>query len=209
MQFVRAPDENVYIAPFNLVEIVISGLLEWWVPKSTYEFINDCVMATLYSPLLFVAAIFERRSARKIRHNRSRGEEDDDQINEWEQFYEDLDMEGEGWTKTCEAVKPNVEDEPAVIEVRKLRAEMEELKAILSQLTNSKGSDDETITGSKSGKDPAIEDDDTQEIPEAAETQEAPDTSDTPEGEGASGDQKQGKKNKKKNKKKGPGGPSN
>ncbi|VTT73378.1 unnamed protein product [Fusarium fujikuroi] len=209
MQFVRAPDENVYIAPFNLVEIVISGLLEWWVPRSTYEFVNDCVMATLYSPLLFVAAIFERRSARKIRHNRSRGEEDDDQINEWEQFHEDLDMEGEGWTKTCEAVKPNVEDEPAVIEVRKLRAEMEELKAMLSQLTNSKGSDDETITGSKSGKEPAIEDDDTQEISEAAETQDAPDTSDTPEGEGASGDQKQGKKNKKKNKKKGPGGSSN
>ncbi|EXK30197.1 hypothetical protein FOXG_11454 [Fusarium oxysporum f. sp. lycopersici 4287] len=209
MQFVRAPDENVYIAPFNLVEIVISGLLEWWIPKSTYEFINDCVMATLYSPLLFVAAIFERRSARKIRHNRSRGEEDDDQVNEWEQFHEDLDMEGEGWAKTCEAVKPNVEDEPAVIEVRKLRAEMEELKAMLSQLTNSKGSDDKTITGSKSGKEPATEDDDTQETSEAAETQDAPDTSDTPEGEGASGDQKQGKKNKKKNKKKGPGGPSN
>ncbi|KAH7241077.1 uncharacterized protein BKA55DRAFT_111837 [Fusarium redolens] len=206
MQFVRAPDENVYIAPFNLVEIVISGLLEWWIPKSTYEFINDCVMATLYSPLLFVAAIFERRSARKIRHNRSRGEEDDDQVNEWEQFYEDLDMEAEGWAKTCEAVKPNVEDEPAVIEVRKLRAEMEELKAMLSQLTNSKGSDDETITGSKSGKAPAIEDDDTQET---SETQDAPDTSDTPEGEGPSGDQKQGKKNKKKNKKKGSGGPSN
>ncbi|EWZ35660.1 hypothetical protein FOCG_05873 [Fusarium oxysporum f. sp. radicis-lycopersici 26381] len=209
MQFVRAPDENVYIAPFNLVEIVISGLLEWWIPKSTYEFINDCVMATLYSPLLFVAAIFERRSARKIRHNRSRGEEDDDQVNEWEQFHEDLDMEGEGWAKTCEAVKPNVEDEPAVIEVRKLRAEMEELKAMLSQLTNSKGSDDKTITGSKSGKEPATGDDDTQETSEAAETQDAPDTSDTPEGEGASGDQKQGKKNKKKNKKKGPGGPSN
>ncbi|KAF5688252.1 vacuolar cation channel protein [Fusarium denticulatum] len=209
MQFVRAPDENVYIAPFNLVEIVISGLFEWWVPKSTYEFINDCVMATLYSPLLFIAAIFERRSARKIRHNRSRGEEDDDQINEWEQFHADLDMEGEGWTKTCEAVKPNVEDEPAVIEVRKLRAEMEELKAMLSQLTNSKVSDDDTIAGSKSGKEPATEDDDTQEISEAADTQDAPDTSDTPEGEGASGDQKQGKKNKKKNKKKGPGGPSN
>ncbi|RKL24699.1 Calcium channel YVC1 [Fusarium oxysporum] len=209
MQFVRAPDENVYIAPFNLVEIVISGLLEWWIPKSTYEFINDCVMATLYSPLLFVAAIFERRSARKIRHNRSRGEEDDDQVNEWEQFHEDLDMEGEGWAKTCEAVKPNVEDEPAVIEVRKLRAEMEELKAMLSQLTNSKGSDDKTITGSKSGQEPATGDDDTQETSEAAETQDAPDTSDTPEGEGASGDQKQGKKNKKKNKKKGPGGPSN
>merc|ERR1712000_58930 len=40
MQFVRAPDENVYIAPFNLVEIIISGLFEWWMPRATYEFIN-------------------------------------------------------------------------------------------------------------------------------------------------------------------------
>ncbi|KAF4454677.1 hypothetical protein F53441_2755 [Fusarium austroafricanum] len=212
MQFVRAPDENVYIAPFNLVEVVISGLLEWWLPKPTYEFINDCVMAVLYSPLLFVAAFFERRDARNIRHNRSRGEEDDDQIHEWEQFNEDLDMEAEGWTKTCEVAKPNVEDEPAVIEVRKLRAEMDELKAMLSQLTNNvKGSDDETITGSKSAKTPEAEDEDAQDTSETAETQDAADTSDTPEAEAeaASSDPKQGKRNKKKNKKKGPGGPSN
>ncbi|KAF4341105.1 calcium channel YVC1 [Fusarium beomiforme] len=208
MQFVRAPDENVYIAPFNLVEIIISGLLEWWIPKSTYEFINDCVMAFLYSPLLFVTAFFERRDARNIRHNRSRGEEDDDQIHEWEQFHEGLDMEAEGWTKTCEAAKPNVEDEPAVIEVRKLRAEMDELKAMLYQLTNSKGSDDETTTSVKSGKAPAVEDDDTQDTSEATEAQDAPNTSATPEAEGTSGNPKQGK-NKKKNKKKGPGGSSN
>jgi hypothetical protein len=204
MQFVRAPDENVYIAPFNLVEIVISGLLEWWVPKPTYEFINDCVMAVLYSPLLFVAAWFEKRDARKIRSNRSRGEEDDDLVHEWEQFHGDLDMEAEGWAKTCETVKPNVEDEPAVIEVRKLRAEMEELKSMLSQLNNTvKGSDGNTITGSKAGKGlEAGDDDDTQEASETTETADALDASDTPEAE-AAGDNKSGKKNKKKNKKKG------
>jgi hypothetical protein len=196
MQFVRAPDENVYIAPFNLVEMVISGLLEWWVPKDTYEFINDCVMATLYSPLLFVAAWNERRDARKIRSNRSRGEDDDDRVFEWEQFNQDLDMEGEGWTKTCEIVKPNVEDEPAVIEVRKLRSEVEELKTMLSQLTNA-------IQGS--GKASEVEDDDDQDTSEATETHDVPETSDTTEAGTTSGDNKQGKKKNKKNKKKGPG----
>jgi hypothetical protein len=204
MQFVRAPDENVYIAPFNLVEMVISGLLEWWMPKPTYEFINDCVMAVLYSPLLFVAAWFEKRDARKIRSNRSRGEEDDDLIHEWEQFHGDLDMEAEGWTKTCETAKPNVEDEPAVIEVRKLRAEMEELKSMLSQLSSiAKGGDGNTIKGSDAGKAPETRDDDEQEASEATETADVPDTSDTPEAETTSGDNKSGKKGKKKNKKKG------
>ncbi|KAF4966574.1 hypothetical protein FSARC_5816 [Fusarium sarcochroum] len=212
MQFVRAPDENVYIAPFNLVEMVVSGLLEWWVPKSTYEFINDCVMGVLYSPLLFIAALVEKRTARKIRHNRSRGEEDDDQVHEWEQFDEDLDMEAEGWTKTCESARPNVEDEPAVIEVRKLRDEVDELKSMLSQLNNAiKGSDEDTIIGSKSfGKAPELEDDDAQESSEAAETPDVPDTSDAQEASATSSDNKPGKKNKKKNnKKKGSGGPSN
>jgi hypothetical protein len=196
MQFVRAPDENVYIAPFNLVEMVISGLLEWWVPKDTYEFINDCVMATLYSPLLFVAAWNERRDARKIRSNRSRGEDDDDRVFEWEQFNQDLDMEGEGWTKTCEIVKPNVEDEPAVIEVRKLRSEVEELKTMLSQLTNA-------IQGS--GKASEVDDDDDQDTSEATETHDVPETSDTTEAGTTSSDNKQGKKKNKKNKKKGLG----
>lgn len=209
MQFVRAPDENVYIAPFNLVEMVISGLLEWWVPKDTYEFVNDCVMATLYSPLLFVAAWNERRDARKIRSNRSRGEDDDDRVFEWEQFHDDFDMEGEGWTKTCEIVKPNVEDEPAVIEVRKLRSEVEDLKTMLSQLTNAmQSSDNKTLTGSKSDKEPEFDEDDDQDTSEATETQDAPETSDTAEAEATSGDNKQGKKKNKKNKKKGPGSSS-
>ncbi|KAH7173521.1 uncharacterized protein B0J16DRAFT_365237 [Fusarium flagelliforme] len=209
MQFVRAPDENVYIAPFNLIEMVISGLLEWWVPKPTYEFINDCVMAVLYSPLLFVAALLEKRDARKIRSNRKRGEEDDDQMHEWEQFQEDLDMEAEGWTKTCEAAKPNVEDEPAVIEVRKLRAEVDELKSMLSHLNDTvKGSGDEAITGANTGKAPETGDDGTQTASEATETLDTQDTSDAPEAETTSGDNKSGKKNKKKNNKK-KGGSSN
>ncbi|KAJ4194864.1 Calcium channel yvc1 [Fusarium falciforme] len=219
MQFVRAPDENVYIAPFNLVEIIISGLFEWWMPKSTYEFINDCVMAVLYSPLLFVAAWFETRTAHNIRHNRARGEEDDDQVHEWEQFHEEMDFEAEGWTKTCDAAKPNVEEEPAVIEVRKLRAEVDELKQMLSNLGSAiKGKEDQPVEEAKSGKAPETEGEETLETSEVPETSDvaehpdeheqgdAPEAQDAPEASAASGDNKGGKKNKKKNKKKGPGG---
>jgi hypothetical protein len=131
MQFVRAPDENVYIAPLNLFEIVISAFTEWWMPKSMYETLNDWVMGILYSPLLFVAAFFETRVAHDIRANRARGEEDDDVVEEWDQMAQELDFEAEGWIKKCEAAKPNVETEPAVLEVQKLRKEVEELKAML------------------------------------------------------------------------------
>lgn len=147
MQFVRAPDENVYIAPFNLVEIIISGTMEWWMNKTTYEFINDCVMGVLYSPLLLVAAYFETRTAYEIRQNRARGEEDDDRIEEWEQMGQDMDFESDGWAKTCEMARPNVEEEPAVTEVRKLRAEIEELKAALAQISQAVGAGAIAISG--------------------------------------------------------------
>lgn len=136
MQFVRAPDENVYIAPLNLVEIVISGLTEWWMPKHMYETINDWVMAFLYSPLLVVAAFLETKTAHKIRQNRARGEEDDDVVHEWEQLAHEMDFEAEGWTKTCEAVRPNVEDDAAMLEVKKLRSEVAELKMMISKLAD-------------------------------------------------------------------------
>jgi hypothetical protein len=124
MQFVRAPDENVYIAPFNLVEIVISGLFEWWMPKHTYELINDYVMAILYSPLLVITAIFETRTAYRIRQNRAKGEEDDDVQEEWEELEGELDFESEGWIKTVDMARSNIEVEPAVLEVRQLKMEL-------------------------------------------------------------------------------------
>ncbi|KAG5994878.1 hypothetical protein E4U52_000621 [Claviceps spartinae] len=136
IQFVRAPDENVYIAPFNLVEIVVSALFEWWMAKRTYEVINDFVMLTIYSPLLLVSAYFETRAAHQIQHNRSRGDEDDDVVEEWEQMAHEIDMEAEGWTKTCDEVKPNMDDDPTVLEIQKLRRELDELKSLVMQVKN-------------------------------------------------------------------------
>lgn len=135
MLFVRAPDENVFIAPFNLVEIFLLAIpLEWWMSKDLYGRINDMVMATIYGPLLVVIAWFEVRTAADIRSNRSRGEQDDDTIEEWEQMADHVDFEGDGWGKRVEAAKSNVEEEAAVVEVRKLREDVEKLKTMIEQL---------------------------------------------------------------------------
>jgi len=135
MQFVRAPDENVYIPPFNLIEMVVAVLLEWWMDKKTYERVNDWIMGLIYSPLLVVAAYSETRTAADIKQNRLRGDEDDDTIEEWEQMQDQVDFEREGWAKKVQSVRSNVEEEPCVLEVRKLAAEVEELKKLLLDIS--------------------------------------------------------------------------
>lgn len=135
MMFVRAPDENVFIAPFNLVEIFLVALpLEWWVDKKLYERINDYVMAVIYSPLLVVSAYFEVRTAQDIVANRARGEGDDDTIEEWEQMAGHLDFEADGWSKRVMEAKSNLEEEANITELKRLRCEVEELKNMIGQL---------------------------------------------------------------------------
>jgi Polycystin cation channel len=143
MQYIRAPDENVFIAPFNLVEIF--GLIlpfEWWLPSHLYKRLNDYVMAVLYSPLLLVAAFFETHSAWEVSENRNKGEVDDDTVEEWEQMTDAVDFEGEGWKKKVDSAKSNVEDDQATLEVRELRREVGELKEMLRVLVKEKGRED-------------------------------------------------------------------
>ncbi|OTB10087.1 hypothetical protein K445DRAFT_323316 [Daldinia sp. EC12] len=136
MQFVRAPDENVFIAPFNLIEIFLLIIpFEWWMPKKQYERLNDIVMGIIYSPLLFCSALFEVKTAKEIRRNRRRGEEDDDTEEEWEQMANEIDFESEGWAKKVADSKANIEDDPTMLEVKKLRADVEQLKALLENVS--------------------------------------------------------------------------
>ena len=139
MQFVRAPDENVYIAPFNLVEIVCLILpFEWWMEKSTYEYLNDIVMGVIYSPLLLVTAFAEVRTARKVRFNRSRNESDDDTVEEWEQLADEMDYEASGWGKRVEETKPDVVTDETLSTVRHLKKEIGELKEMIEALSAGK-----------------------------------------------------------------------
>lgn len=139
MQYVRAPDENVFIAPFNLVEIFCLIIpFEWWMPTHIFARLNDYVMALLYSPLLLVAAFFETRSAKEVSLNRTRGELDDDTVEEWEQMRDKVDFESEGWAEKVQSAKSNVEDDQATLEVRELRSEVREMREILRVLLGEK-----------------------------------------------------------------------
>lgn len=152
MQFVRAPDENVFIAPFNLIEVFLLAIpLEWWMPKAQYERINDIVMAIIYSPLLVVAAIFETQTANDIRSNRARGEEDDDTIEEWEQMADQVDFEADGWSKTVDSAKTDLELDTTVVEMQKLRSEVEKLQSMVLELTKAMGVSGEKALGGSGG----------------------------------------------------------
>ncbi|KAI9756548.1 MAG: hypothetical protein M4579_003807 [Chaenotheca gracillima] len=139
MQFVRAPDENVFIAPFNLVEMFLLILpFEWWMPSKTYERLNDYIMLVLYSPLLLLTAFMESRQARTVRSNRHRGEDDDDTIEEWEQLDDEVDFESEGWAKKCQETAPDVKTDGAILEVRALKTQVEELTKLVEGLKDSR-----------------------------------------------------------------------
>jgi hypothetical protein len=143
MQFVRAPDENVFIAPFNLIEMLFLILpFEWWMDEKRYDHLNDIVMAVIYSPLLVVTALLEQQEAWVVKENRRRGEEDEDTVHEWEQVLQECDFEADGWDKKVQSSKPNVEFDTAVLEVRQLRKEVGELKDLLVKMVeNGNGKD--------------------------------------------------------------------
>ncbi|KAF1850591.1 uncharacterized protein K460DRAFT_18160 [Cucurbitaria berberidis CBS 394.84] len=137
MQFVRAPDENVFIAPFNLIEMFLLILpFEWWMEEKRYDKINDWVMAVIYSPLLIVTAFLEQKEAWSVKENRRRGEDDEDITQEWEQVLQECDFEADGWDKKVQSSRPNVEFDTTVLEVRQLRKEVGELKTLLQGLTD-------------------------------------------------------------------------
>ncbi len=149
MQFVRAPDENVFIAPFNLIEMFCLILpFEWWMPRNKYLRLNDYVMAIVYSPLLLFTAALETRAAYFVRRNRGRAArlhssmpdhdfevQDDDEIEEWEQMEGEVDFEGEGWAKKVQETSPNVVETKAVVEIRELKKEIEQMKKMLERLS--------------------------------------------------------------------------
>jgi hypothetical protein len=148
MQFVRAPDENVFIAPFNLIELFCLILpFEWWMSRKRYERLNDWVMGLIYSPLLVVTAWMETRTARVVSMNRKRGEDDDDTVQEWEQVLVECDFEADGWDKKVQASKPDVEFDTGVLEIRKLQNEVKALREVVEGLRDRKQWGSETLMG--------------------------------------------------------------
>ncbi|KAL4921976.1 hypothetical protein BDW62DRAFT_173780 [Aspergillus aurantiobrunneus] len=140
MQFVRAPDENVFIPPFNLVEILFLILpFEWWLPTSSYAKLNDVVMGIIYSPVLLIIGFLEVREARRIRHNRRRGEEDDDDVEEWEHIAEQVDFEvDDTWKQSVLETSPNVHADQTSLDIAHLREQVQSLTEVVRQLAEEK-----------------------------------------------------------------------
>ena len=104
-------------------------------PRYHYERLNNAVMGVIYSPLLLLTAAVETRTARRVRWNRRRGQEDEDETHEWEQLEGELDFESDGWAKRVDSTKPNVEVDGTLVEVRELRKELAELSKLVGRLT--------------------------------------------------------------------------
>ncbi|KAG0672170.1 hypothetical protein C6P45_003645 [Maudiozyma exigua] len=76
LRFIRAPDEDVFVPPFNLVELIFFILLKGQ-SDSTKQTIMTILMTILYSPLLIVTSLWEVRTAGRINYNRLWGLPDD------------------------------------------------------------------------------------------------------------------------------------
>ena len=109
-------------------------------PTARYERLNNFVMGVIYSPLLLITAFLETRQAHRVKHNRRRGEEDEDTVEEWEQMSDEMDLEIDGWAKKVEATKPNVDTDAAVLEIRELKSQMAELKKLMESKLEKAGS---------------------------------------------------------------------
>ncbi|EPS30177.1 hypothetical protein POX_b02812 [Penicillium oxalicum] len=144
MQFVRAPDENVFIAPFNLIEIVFLVIpFEWWLSTKSYAKVNDIVMGILYAPLLVVAAWVETRQAAKIRWNRRHGEEDDDCTQEWEHVASDVNFDlDDSWKEEVRQSSPDVKTDACTLEVRQLQEQVALLTELVKKLSEKADSAD-------------------------------------------------------------------
>ncbi|KAE8320997.1 hypothetical protein BDV39DRAFT_186792 [Aspergillus sergii] len=152
MSYVRAPDENVFIPPFNLIEItLLIAPFEWWLPRKLYAKLNDVIMGIIYSPILLVTASLEVREARRIRWNRRRGEEDDDDVQEWEHAAEEVDFAiDDSWKQTVQDTTPNVTMDSCTLEVVQLKEQIRELTELVKLLTEDKATKGTLYGGSSS-----------------------------------------------------------
>ncbi|KAI5288906.1 hypothetical protein KEM52_000990, partial [Ascosphaera acerosa] len=137
MQFVRAPDENVFIPPFNLIEILCLVLpFEWWLAARKYERLNHYVMGVIYFPILLVTALVETLAARQIGLNRRLGEEDDNVLEEWEVMARGIafNHEHDDWARATKAVMGRTKADPCLAQIDALRSEVGELRDAIAAL---------------------------------------------------------------------------
>lgn len=76
LRYIRAPDTDLFVPPFNLLEILISPLA-LVTSKRGFRLINYYLMLVIYSPMLLYITVDELGNARRIQYNRYKGLPDD------------------------------------------------------------------------------------------------------------------------------------
>lgn len=99
LRYIRAPDTDLYVPPFNLIEILISPFY-YFTSKKTFKLLNYYVMLVIYAPMLTYITMDELANARRIQYNRYKGLPDDanEVDTEWDltDGY-DIDHASSGW----------------------------------------------------------------------------------------------------------------
>lgn len=62
LEYIRAPDENTFTPPLNLIEIILLIPLQPFLSKDAYQRINNIVMVGIYAPFLTLIALYESKS---------------------------------------------------------------------------------------------------------------------------------------------------
>jgi hypothetical protein len=61
LDYIRAPDENVFCPPLNLIEICLLIPFQPFLTAEAYHRLNEIVMTTVYFPFLCIIAFYESR----------------------------------------------------------------------------------------------------------------------------------------------------
>ncbi|GMM38627.1 Yvc1 protein [Saccharomycopsis crataegensis] len=78
LRYIRAPDEDVFVPPLNLLELCLLVIpFSWWLKHRTYQKLATKLMVLIYSPLLIYVAVKESKDAKRVRYNRMHGFGDD------------------------------------------------------------------------------------------------------------------------------------
>lgn len=113
-------------------------------------------MGVIYSPLLVLVAYIEAREARRIRWNRRRGEEDDDDVQEWEHVAEEVDFDiDDTWRQNVRESTPSVAVDSCSYEIIQLREQVKELTETVKSLASEKHGESSKANNGESSADGA------------------------------------------------------
>lgn len=140
LRYIRAPDTDLYVPPFNLIEIALLPL-SLVLSKKSFRTMNYYVMLIIYSPMLAYITMDELSTAKRIQYNRFKGLPDDanEMNSEWDMTDGfDLDVADSSWegirsrnSEIAEVVKvqriAEAEDPEFSINLHQYKADIEKI----------------------------------------------------------------------------------